>query len=119
MGKKAADNLFKAGVIVPVVLLHGQGLKVNVHTIAFYSEAFYKVSDLGTFKLVSSPHEFGMLLSIGPLYSAQAIAAKSYNTIKSGARVITDERWPRGTFDVNGITVDPFSVKKADCTVVC
>ncbi|KAK3809972.1 MAG: hypothetical protein J3Q66DRAFT_351774 [Benniella sp.] len=73
MGKKAVDNLFKAGVNVPVVLLHGQGLKVSVHTIALYSEAFYKVSDLGIFKLVSSPHEFGMLLSIGSLYSAQVI----------------------------------------------
>ncbi|KAF9344563.1 hypothetical protein BGX34_005522, partial [Mortierella sp. NVP85] len=105
MGKKAVDNLFKEGANVPVVLLHGQGLEVSVHTIALYSEAFYKVSDLGTFKLVSSPHEFGMLLSIGPLYSAQAIATNSYNTIKSGVRVTTDERWIRGTFDVKGITV--------------
>ncbi|KAG0206573.1 hypothetical protein BGX31_002762, partial [Mortierella sp. GBA43] len=63
------------------------------------------MSDFGTFKLVSSPHEFGMLLSIGPLYSAQAIATNSYNTIKRGARVTTDERWTRGTFDVKGVTV--------------
>jgi len=79
MGKKVADNLFKEGINVPVILLHGQGMNVSVHTIALYSEAFYKVSDLGTFKLVSSPHEFGMLLSIGPLYSAQVIKGTDSN----------------------------------------
>lgn len=79
MGKKTADNLFKEGFNVPIVLLHGQGLKVSVHTIDLYSEAFYRESDLGTFKLVSNPHEFGMLLSIGPLYSAQVIKGTDNN----------------------------------------
>lgn len=73
MGKKAVDNLYKEGVQVQVVLLHGRGLDLSVHTIELASEAFYKVSDMGTFRLISSPREFGLMLSIGPLYHAQVM----------------------------------------------
>ncbi|KAI1288618.1 hypothetical protein EDD11_009888 [Mortierella claussenii] len=105
MGKKVVDDLFQEGFPTFVILIHGQGMEVDVYSISLYSEAFYKMVNLGRFRLVSSPYEFGLLLSLGPLISAQATATSSYNMLKRGERSKTDKTWMRGTFDVKDVTV--------------
>ncbi|KAG0247332.1 hypothetical protein BG011_001660, partial [Mortierella polycephala] len=99
MGKKAVDGLFRDGYPTPVILIHGQGMDVDVYSISLRSEAFYSLVNLGKFRLVSNPYEFGQLLSLGPLITAQITAASSFELLKSGKRVETDRAWMRGTFD--------------------
>jgi hypothetical protein len=71
MGKQAVDNLYKDGYHVPVVLIHGRGVEVDVFTISIAGEAVYYTKPLGTFRLVTSPFEFAQLATIGPLISAK------------------------------------------------
>ena len=58
MGKKAVDGLYKAGYPIPVVLIHGRGMLMDVYTLGLVSEATYHLQSLGTFHLVSGPYQF-------------------------------------------------------------
>ncbi|KAG9072050.1 hypothetical protein KI688_006272 [Linnemannia hyalina] len=79
MGKKVVDGLFQDGLSTPVILIHGQGMEIDVYSISLCSEAFYPLTSLGKFRLVSSPYEFGLLLGtstpllpkIGDLFSLE------------------------------------------------
>lgn len=73
MGKRVVDGLFQDGFSSPVILIHGQGMEIDIYSICLHSEALYKLTTLGKFRLVSSPYEFGLLLGLGPLISAQVI----------------------------------------------
>jgi hypothetical protein len=75
MGKKAVDGLYKAGYPIPVVLIHGKGMLMDVYTLIILSEAIYHLQSLGTVHLVSGPYQFRLLQSIGPLLSAEVRAA--------------------------------------------
>ncbi|KAF9413238.1 hypothetical protein BGZ76_005054, partial [Entomortierella beljakovae] len=71
MGKKAVDGLHKDGFALPVVLVHGRGMEVDVYKISLNAEATYVIEFQGTFQLISRPSELSLLLGVGPLISAQ------------------------------------------------
>ncbi|KAF9898616.1 hypothetical protein BX616_003808 [Lobosporangium transversale] len=73
MGKKAIDGLYADGYVLPVMLIHGRGMEVDVYQLSLDAEAFYCLRLHGTFRLISKPTEFGLLLGISPLISAQRV----------------------------------------------
>ncbi|KAF8924892.1 hypothetical protein BGZ58_001329 [Dissophora ornata] len=105
MGKKAVDGLYSDGFPSSVILIHGQGLLVDVYRLHLRAEAIYELQALGKFRLVSSPYEFGLLLGLGPLVTAQAVASATFQLLARGRRVDTTKAWMRGTFDAKGVTI--------------
>ncbi|KAF9178802.1 hypothetical protein BGZ50_007455 [Haplosporangium sp. Z 11] len=105
MGKRAVDGLYKEGFPSPVVLIHGRGMEVDVYRLSLRAEAIYYLQSLGTFRLVSGPYEFPLLLGLGPLISAQGTARATFELIRSRKKVATNKEWMRGTFDFKGITI--------------
>ncbi|KAF9904786.1 hypothetical protein BX616_001205, partial [Lobosporangium transversale] len=96
MGKEAVDGLYKAGFLTPVILIHGRGMSVDAYRLSIHSEAIYHLQSLGTFRLVSGPLELSLLLGIGPLVSARAIALSTFDMIKQRRRATLDKKWIRG-----------------------
>ncbi|ORZ04716.1 hypothetical protein BCR41DRAFT_400971 [Lobosporangium transversale] len=104
MGKKAIDGLYADGYVLPVMLIHGRGMEVDVYQLSLDAEAFYCLRLHGTFRLISKPTEFGLLLGISPLISAQGFEASS-GSLKSSLRVETNQAWRRRTFDCKGVNI--------------
>ncbi|KAF9916748.1 hypothetical protein BX616_002926 [Lobosporangium transversale] len=105
LGKRAVDLLFKDGYNVPVVLIHGRGMLIDIYTLELKGEAMYYTKALGTLRLISNPYEFSQLLSLAPLISAKLIASGVFDSLKAKRKTHTNKNWIRGTFDVKGVTV--------------
>jgi hypothetical protein len=71
MGKMSVDGLFSNGIPCPVVLIHGRGMNVSVYQLELRAEAIYHLQPLGTFRLLSGPYDFSLLLGLAPLIAAQ------------------------------------------------
>jgi hypothetical protein len=71
MGKKSVDGLFLKGFPCPIVLIHGRGMNVSIYQLELRAEAVYHLQPLGTFRLLSSPYDFPLLLGLAPLIAAQ------------------------------------------------
>ncbi|KAF9579563.1 hypothetical protein BGW38_004130 [Lunasporangiospora selenospora] len=71
MGKKSVDGLFSKEIPCPVVLIHGRGMSVSVYRLELRAEAIYHLQLIGTFRLLSGPYDFPLLLGLAPLIAAQ------------------------------------------------
>lgn len=70
-GEKSVDGLFSQGISCPVVLIHDLGMNVSVYQLEPRAEGIYHLQPLGTFRLLSGPYDFPLLLGLAPLIAAQ------------------------------------------------